>query len=172
MEFLQLAEQRYSVRKFKSDKIGADVIDKILQAGHFAPTACNMQPQRILVLDSVESMEKLKRCTRCHFDAPMAMLVCCDGSQCWVRKYDGKSSGEIDASIVTTHMMMEAQELGVGTTWVMHFNPSKIKEEFKLPDSYIPVAILVMGYAADDAAPYEGHSVYKDAKDIVFFNKF
>lgn len=172
MEFLRLAEQRYSVRKFKRDKVGGETVEKILQAGHFAPTACNMQPQRILVLDSEESMNKLKKCTRCHFDAPMAMLVCYDSAQCWVRKYDGKSSGEIDAAIVTTHMMMEAQELGLGTTWVMHFNPAAIKEEFALPDSYIPTALLVMGYAADDATPYEGHITFKPAEDIVFYNKF
>ncbi|MBR6729531.1 MAG: nitroreductase family protein, partial [Clostridia bacterium] len=76
MEFLKLAEERYSVRKFTAEPVAQDVIDKILKAGHVAPTACNYQPQRIFVINSPEGLEKLKNCTRCHFDAPCAMLVC------------------------------------------------------------------------------------------------
>ena len=112
MDFLNLAAQRYSVRKFTDKPVGREVLDQILKAGYLAPTACNLQPQRILVINQQESLEKLRRCTPCHFDAPAALLVCYEKDACWKRKYDGKDSGDIDASIVTTHMMLEAQELG------------------------------------------------------------
>ena len=169
MDFLKLAEERYSVRKFTSEPLTKDITDKILKAGHLAPTACNYQPQRIMVINSAEGLEKLKNCTRCHFDAPCAMLVCYNKDECWVRKYDGENSGFVDASIVTTHMMMEATELGIGTTWVMHFNPEKMIEAFEIPENIVPVALLVMGHPAEDAAPIDMHSAYKDINDIVSY---
>lgn len=167
MEFLKLAEERYSVRKFTAEPVTQDIIDKILKAGHVAPTACNYQPQRIFVINSSEGLEKLKNCTRCHFDATLAMLVCYNKDEAWVRKYDGENSGFVDASIVTTHMMMEATELGIGSTWVMHFNPAKMVEEFSIPENLVPVALLVMGHPAPDAAPIDMHSKFRPMDETV-----
>ena len=124
------------------------------------------------MINQQESLEKLRRCTPCHFDAPAALLVCYEKDACWKRKYDGKDSGDIDASIVTTHMMLEAQELGIGTTWVMYFDPEKIKVEFGVPDTMEPVALLVMGYPAPDAKPFPGHSEFKPMDQLVSYNKF
>lgn len=172
MDFLKLAQERYSVRKFLDRQIEQDTIHRILKAGHLAPTACNRQPQRILVINSEESVSKLKKCTKCHFDAPAAMLICYDKDDCWQRKYDGELSGQTDAGIVTTHMMLEAFTLGVGTTWVMHFDPEAVKAEFEVPDNFEPVALLVMGYPAQDAKPFPGHLEFRPLEDIVSYNKF
>ncbi len=169
MSFIKLAEERYSVRKFKQEKLERQIIDKILHAGHIAPTGCNYQPQRILVLESDEAIEKLKGCTKCHFNAPNAMLVCYNKDECWRRKYDGKSCGVADACIVTTHMMLAAKELGVGSTWVMHFDPSAMCEAFDIPENIVPVALLVMGYPADDAAPMDLHGKYRPIEETVKF---
>lgn len=167
MDFLDLAAQRYSVRKFLDRPVEKETIEQILKAGHLAPTACNLQPQKIFVLESTQAMEKLRACTKCHFDAPMAMLVCCDKRLSWKRKFDGKDSGEIDASIVTTHMMLAAAALGVGTTWVMYFDAQAVRERFALEEDVEPVAILVMGYPAPDAQPYPGHGQFRPAQEIV-----
>ena len=169
MDFLKLAEERYSVRKFTDEKLNREVIDRILKAGHVAPTACNYQPQRIMVINSPEGLEKLKDCTRCHFGCACAMLVCYNKDECWVRKYDGENSGFVDASIVTTHMMMEATELGVGSTWVMHFNPEKMIEAFNIPENIVPVALLVMGYPAEDSEPIDMHSKFRNMDEIVSY---
>lgn len=169
---MRLAAARYSVRKFSARPVERDVVEQILAAGHLAPTACNRQPQRILVLDSEESMLKLTRCTGSHFHAPAALLVCYDRDACWKREYDGKSSGDIDAAIVTTHMMLEACALGVGTTWVMHFDPAAVRAEFAVPDALEPSALLVMGYPADDAKPYPGHYESLPPAHIVSYNRF
>ncbi len=171
-DFLKLAKDRYSVRKFEQRAVEPEILEKIIKAGMFAPTACNKQPQRILVIDSSDGLQKLKLCTKCHFDAPAAMLVCYDKNECWVRNYDGKTSGEIDASIVATHMMLEAASIGIGTTWVMHFKPQEIREQFQLPEDYEPVALLVMGYPASDAEPYAQHSEFKSERELVFHNRF
>ena len=107
-----------------------------------------------------------------HFNAPTALLICSDKDACWTRKYDGKKSYDIDAAIVTTHMMLEAENIGVGTTWVMHFRPQVVREEFALPDNYEASAMLMMGYPAPDAEPYPGHFEFKDEKELVFYNEF
>ena len=78
MEFEKLITERYSVRNFKPEHLTCECISKILDAAHKAPTGCNFQPQRILVISGEEALGKLKKCTRCHFDAPVAVLVCCN----------------------------------------------------------------------------------------------
>ena len=115
MDFLKFASERYSVRKFDNNHLKQEVIDKILAAGHVAPTGCNNQPQRILVINTDESIAKLKKCTVCHCDAPCAILVCYNEKESWKRRYDGALSAPVDASIVTTHMMLMAHSLGVGS---------------------------------------------------------
>ena len=166
-DFLALASERYSVRSYTGEPVRKEDLHRILQAGCLAPTACNLQPQRVFVLQSKDALEKLRRCTRCHFHCHTALLVCQDRTACWVRKYDGKPIGDIDAAIVTTHMMLEAASLGVGCCWVMHFNTAAVREEFALPDNLEPVAILTMGYPAEDAAPYPGHSQRRPMEELV-----
>lgn len=172
MDFLKLAAARYSVRNFTKEPLPRAVLDKILQAGHLAPTGCNYQPQRILVLTEPESMEKLKRCTRCHFDAPAAMLVCYNKDECWVRKFDGKNCGVSDACIVTTHLMLEAHCLGVGSTWVMYFDPEAVRREFNIPENIKPVALLMLGYPAPEAQPNRLHEEFRPMEDVVYYESF
>lgn len=172
MEFEKIVSERYSVRKFRNEHLKKDVIEKIIKAGHSAPTGCNFQPQRILVLNSDESLTKLKDCTRCHFDAPCAMLVCYNRDESWKRPYDGELSAPIDAVIVTTYMMQKAWELGVGSCWVMHFNPQKTKEAFNIPENIVPVALLVMGYPHESSIPLELHSKSRPIDEVVFYDSF
>ena len=172
MEFKKLITDRFSVRKFKKDPLSKDVLDAILDAGHKAPTGCNFQPQRILVINSADAIAKLKPCTKCHFDAPCAMLVCYNRDESWVRPYDGALSAPVDAAIVTTHMMLAAHDEGVGCCWVMHFNPALMQETFNIPENTIPVSLLVMGYPADDAAPLEMHSKFRPESETIFYDSF
>ena len=76
MDLLELLKKRYSVRKFDGRKVEKEKLDLILEAGRVAPTAVNFQPQRVLVIESEEALEKLKNCTPYHFSAPLALLIC------------------------------------------------------------------------------------------------
>lgn len=172
MDFLELAKERYSVRKFSDKKIETEKIDLILEVGRLAPTACNNQPQRILVLDNEISLNKLKDCTPYHFNAPLAILICYDNTVSWKRKYDNQDSGEIDASIVTTQMMLEVANLGLGTTWVGHFNPELVKAVFELPENIIPLALLPIGYPGENCAPSPMHDKRLEMSETVFYNTF
>ena len=169
MDFLELAKKRYSVRHFTDEKLPEDVIGRIVEAGLVAPTACNKQPQKIIVVNTDEGLTKLKKCSECHYNCKTAIIVCYDEKLCWQRSYDNKSSGDIDASIVTTHMMLQACEEGVGSTWVMYFIPDAIKAEFELEKGVEPVAILVLGYPDEESKPSNQHIDKKRPEEIVIF---
>ena len=168
MDFEKVISERYSVRKFQDKHIEQGILDKILHAGHIAPTGCNSQPQRILVLNNDETILKLKMCTKCHFDAPCAMLICYNIDEAWTRPYDGAISAPVDASIVATHMMMEATDLGLGSIWVMYWNPQMMKAEFHIPESYEPVALLIVGYIDEQFEPHKEHFIRKELEEIIF----
>ena len=173
MSFLQFAkEQRYSVRKFRPQPVEREKLELILEAGRVAPTACNYQPQRILVIDEEDGLEKLKQCTSYHFDAPLALMICYDKTTVWKSKTNGTISGDVDASIVTTHMMLEVAELGLATTWVGAFDHQKARELFSIPDYLVPVALLPIGYAAEGVEPNPLHWKRFDMDHTVFCNSF
>lgn len=116
MGFLELAESRFSCRKFLDKEVEREKIDMILKAAELAPTAVNFQPQRILVLTDKAALEKVNECTRFGFNAPLNFLVCYDKEKSWHRRKDNVDHGIIDAAIVQSHMMFMATELGLGTT--------------------------------------------------------
>ena len=169
MDFLKLAEKRYSVRKYSDRPIEKETLEMILKAGQVAPTAKNFQPQHIFVIQSAEALEKLNRCSKCIYGAPAALLVCYDKNISWKRPFDEKDHGEIDASIVCTHMMMEAEELGLGTVWVCYFDPAAVVSEFNLPENLVPSSILPLGYPADDATPLPQHAQRKPLPETVSY---
>ncbi|SHO43744.1 nitroreductase family protein [Anaerocolumna xylanovorans] len=173
MNFISLAKERYSLRKFSDKPVEKEKLELVLNAGQLAPTAGNLQPQRILIIESSEALEKLKKCTPCHFNAPVALLVCYDNAASAKRSYDNYDTGEADASIVATHLMLQITDLGLGSTWVAHFDPAAVRKEFSLPKHFIPVALLPMGYPAEDAAPNQQmHNHRKPLADTVFYNHF
>ena len=172
MAFIDLAIERYSVRKFSGKAVEKEKIDLILKAGQVSPTACNNQPQRILVIEDESALLKLKECTSYTFGAPLAFVICYDKTAAWVRSFDDDNSGEVDASIVTTHMMLEAADLGLGTTWVGYFNPEKTRKAYNIPDNLVPVAILPTGYPADNAAPSANHGKRYPLAQTVWYNHF
>lgn len=172
MEFSELIKNRFSVRKFKRDKVEREKINVLLAASILSPTAVNYQPQRILIIDSEENLNKLKECTPFHFHAPLVMIVCYDKNVSWKRDIDNKDFGEIDASIVATHIMLQATNIGLGTTWVGEFDVEKLKKAFAFPENIIPVAMLPIGYPREDCKIHPFHFASIDIKDTYFDNSF
>ena len=156
--FIELAMERYSMRSFGAQAVEDEKLAQILETGRIAPTARNGQPQRIKVITDAQELAQVDECTPCRYGAQLVLLICYDKTKCYERQHDSALSGDVDASIVTTHMMLMAQELGLGTCWVMHFDPAKTIELFKLPENIVPVAFLPIGYPSDTAAPSERHS--------------
>lgn len=167
MNFYELAKNRFSVRKFSSDSVEEEKLNQILEVGRIAPTAHNNQPQRIYVLKSEEALEKINGITQFAFHAPVVLLICGNVEEGWVNPFNGRNATEMDISIVTTQMMLQAAELGLGSTWVCHFDIHKVKEVFQLPEGIEPFSLLPIGYAAENVVPSRLHESRKDLSETV-----
>ncbi len=152
MDFQLMINKRHAVRNYTPQKVEKEKLQQILETARLAPTAANLQPQRLLVLETEENLEKLSKCANIY-GAPLAIVVCADLEEAWTRPFDGKQTGDIDASIVTDQMMMAATELGLGSLWVCYFQPDVLREELHIPDHIEPINILALGYEADSNAP-------------------
>ena len=194
MDFMEISKLRHTVRKYAKTPVEQGKIEKLLEAGRWAPTAVNAQPQRILVMDTQKNLAKVREfCTFgwqqkyvdlakesdtedhknivIYYGAPVVMMVCYDKDECWTHPQSGKSSGMTDATIVATHMMMEATSLGLGTAWISYFDEDKARELLGIPDSWQPVCMLYVGYPADDYKPNENLSVKrKSLNETCYFN--
>ena len=174
MHFLDLAKKRYTVRSYTKQAIEKEKLSTILEAGRIAPTGANMQPQRLIVVQSKDGLNKIGKAANIY-DAPLAIIVCSDKTQTWTRPFDRKKLTDIDASIVTDHMMLSATDLGLGSTWICYFKPDILKEEFNLPDNLEPINILLIGYADTEKeaiqAPCRHDSTRKKLSATVSFEK-
>ena len=147
MDFMELAKRRCSVRAYEDRKVEPEKLERILEAARIAPTAKNLQPVKLLAVQSGEGLEKVGKAANIY-GAPLAIIVCADHQRAWTRPFDSKRSTDIDASILTDHMMLEATELGLGSVWICFFKPDVLREEFSLPEHLEPVNILAVGYAS------------------------
>ena len=166
--FMDLARQRFAVREYKQTPVEQAKLDSILEAGRLAPTAKNVQPQHIYVLQSPEAIAKINELTRCAYGAPVVFLVCYDADLVWTKE-DGTNSGDMDCSIVGTHMMMEATELGLGTCWVKWFDPAQVAAAFELPANHKPSFLMPCGYASENAKPSDHHFSRKPLSETVTY---
>lgn len=172
MSFLDLAKERYTVRKYQETKVEEEKLLKILEAGRIAPTGANTQPQRIVVIKENEGLQKLAKCAKIY-GAPLALIICTDHSVSWKRPLDKKDIAEIDASIVTDHMMLQATELELGTCWICYFDAKALRAEFNIPDDYEPINILAIGYASGEPLSPERHATLRKKIDgTVWYESF
>ena len=168
-DFLTLAKDRYSARKFETADIPHEDIEKIIEAGLCAPTAVNYQPFRIWTFESDSAKDKLLSCTKMKFIEPAKVIfaIGAKADEAWVRPYDKKNLAEIDASIVTTQMMLAIHDLGYGSTWIGHFDADALKQHFPEMNGYELIALLPVGIIADDCKPSERHSISKSRDELV-----
>lgn len=168
MDFATLSAARYSLRKFSDQPIEQEKLAQVLEAGRNAPTAHNLQPQRILVLQSPQALELVDGCTGAHFHPPVMLVVSYDASGAWQREDDGKNHGEIDAAIAVTQMMLQAADLGLGTTYVGMFDPEKLRAAFPAELAGLtPIALLPIGYPAENARPARIHGERRPLETMV-----
>ena len=167
MDFKDLSEARYSLRKYSDAPVEPEKLELILEAARNAPTAHNYQPQRVFVLESKSALEKADVCTASHFHPPVMLVVAYDPAVSWKREYDGKDHGEIDATIAATQMMLQAADLGLGTTYIGMFDPAKLLEAFPEMAGLTPVALLSLGYPSDNSHPSRLHYDRKPLSEFV-----
>ena len=168
MEFQEVLNQRYSVRMYEERPVEEEKLRKVLEAGHMAPTAKNIQPHRVYVLSSPEALEKIRSLTRCAFNAPVVLMVSVNADEEYHCMFDeGVVSGEEDAAIVSTYMMLEAANQGLGTCWVNYFPHAETAEAFGLPENERLVLLMPVGYPAENSVPSANHTKKRPFDEIV-----
>lgn len=146
MDYFECIQKRFSCRSFKEEKIARDELQKVLEAGLLAPTACNYQPERIIVLEDLAIIEKLKESTRYTFNAKTILIVCHDKKESWHRGNDGKDHGMVDSTIVATQMVLALTSLGLASCYVCSFKEDLAREILGLSDNLSVDIMLPIGY--------------------------
>ena len=172
MDFLTLAKNRCTTRGFRDKKIEKDALNKILEAGRVAPSACNRQPQRIIVVEKPENIRKVEKAYKA-FGSPCVLIVCQDKSDQLIRPFDGKCSGDLDIGIICDHMMLAARELNIGSVMVGLFDPAIVRKEFGIPEHIEPTALLLLGYPSDGFLSSDRHKTErKPLWETVMFERW
>jgi nitroreductase len=166
VNFLDLIQQRCSVRAYMNQPVEDEQLNLILNAARLAPTAANRQPVQIIVIHTAGRAAELKSIygEEWFVQAPLVLAVVGLPEQAWQRRrYDGKSCLDIDAAIVMDHMILAAAELGLGTCWIAAFNPSAARAVLNLPPEVEPLLFTPLGYPAGAVRP----KVRKELADLV-----
>lgn len=167
MEYTELINARYSCKKFDGKQIGSAQLDAILAAGKAAPTAKNLQGQKIYVVQSAEGLAKIDAMTPCRYNAPTVLVVAYDKNNMFTYPGGKFTSAAEDGAIVATHMMLGAKNTGVDSCWVNFFDPEKASSVLGLPENEQIVMLLDLGFPAEGAAPLPTHFNRKDVAQTV-----
>lgn len=170
MEFKQVIETRYSCKKYSERPVEPEKLEAILNAGRLAPTAKNLQEQRIYVLQSPEALAKVDALTPCRYGAPTVLAVAFDRNNVFTYPGGKRDSGIEDASIVATHLMLAAADAGVDSCWLNFFDPDRAAAELGLPENEEVLMLLDLGYAASEGGePKPNHFSRKPLGETVSY---
>ncbi len=170
VKFLDLAAQRFSLRRFSEQPVEKEKILQILEAARLAPSAVNYQPCHFIVVTDGELKAKIAEgYSREWFaKAPVVIVACGDCNTSWKRR-DGKDHVDIDVAIAVDHLTLAAVEQGLGTCWVCAFDAAHVHQVLQLPEHMEVIALIPLGYTGDDHRPLKKR---KDLDEIVSWNGY
>ena len=169
MELKKVLKARFSCKKYSDRQVEDEKLAAILNAGRLAPTAKNLQEQRIYVVQSPEALAKIDTVTPCRYNAPTVLVVAYNRDNVFTYPGEKRDSGTEDATIVATHMILAAADEGVDSCWVNFLDPDKAKEALGLPENEEVLMFMDLGYAAEGAGPLPNHSSRKDLSETVTY---
>lgn len=162
MDLYEAIAARRSVRKYRPTPVPDDKLARIWEAVRQAPSACNLQPWRFLVLKSPTRRDKIKAILQeWVFTAPLIVVALGNREAAWRR--DGQSYHEVDVAIATEHLCLAAAAEGLGTCWICAFDRRAMKWALSLEPEWDPVAVTPLGFP-DDPAP---RTLRKSIKELV-----
>lgn len=150
MEFYKVLQTRRSVRKYRSDPVPDEILDRVLDAARIAPTAANRQPFHLVVVKDPQKYLSGRVRQSWILDAPIVILAFSDGEKAWVREWDNENFGAVDVTIALDHLILAATAEGLGTCWVAANDPSKLEELLPANRKSKFVALTPIGYAAKE----------------------
>jgi nitroreductase len=147
MDILEMIKTRRSIRKYKPDPISEEEMNKILEAGRWAPSADNNQPWRFIVLRSQEMRKKLADTLtwgRFLSQAPLGIAVTVN---------PGASNHPVeDGAAATQNMLLEAHSLGLGGCWIGTYDSSdeeNAKKVLNVPEDEKLLSVIAIGHPAE-----------------------
>jgi nitroreductase len=151
MELFDAILTRRSIRKYTSQKIEPDLVDKIIKAGMYAPSAVNKQPWHFIVFGDKKTMQaimNIHQSSSMLAEAQTAILVCYDENL----QHD-EGYGPVDCSNATQNMLLTVHALGLGACWVGIYPRIKRMEAlqviFGLPLNVKAFSVIALGYPAE-----------------------
>ncbi len=168
MTIMEAIQNRRSIRNYKSTPVEKEKLEKILEAGRLAPSARNVQAWKFIMVTDPETISKLAPacCGQSSVAQAPAFLAVCTNEPSVMAC--GQPARTIDGAIAMSFMILEAEELGLGTCWIGAFYNDQVKEVLGIPEEFDVVAVTPIGYAAEEpsARPRKG------TDDVVRWEKF
>ena len=152
MEFFTLIKSRESVRKYNpTKKVEKQKLLRILDAGRLAPSAANYQPWKFIVVSEQPLLDEIRACYGRDWlkQAPHMLIVVGDHTKAWTRAYDGYNSIETDLTIAMDHLILAAENEGIGTCWIEAYDPEKLRKALNLSENEKVFSITPLGYPVD-----------------------
>jgi nitroreductase len=171
MSILEVIKERRSVRKYKPDPIPDEVLQRVLDAARFSPSGKNLQPWKfILVKDESLKQRLAKASVGQSFiaEAPFVVVACAFPDNCYSRMGNYMKSWPVDVAIAVEHLMLQAQEEGLGTCWIGAFEEKEIKPILDIPEGVRVLALTPLGYPGENPVS-RGR---KSLEEIVSFDSF
>lgn len=157
MDVMKAVKERRSIRHFLKKDIPDEIIDKLIDALIWAPSAGNLQSRKFYFVKNTELKESLAAAAfgqNFIAEAPLTIVACTDNK---ISKRYGDRGTHLysiqDVSVSIMNMMLVAHEAGLGTVWVGAFNEWEVFEILQMPDNLRPVAIVPVGYPARIPSP-------------------
>ena len=180
MSFLDLANKRYSVRNYKNTPVPQEKINRCIEAARLAPSACNSQPWKFIVVDDLKFIKELAKAAfegildfnHFAFEAPVLVLIVSERQKTFA-KFGGvvkkKNFSQMDIGIAAEHLCLQAAEEGLGTCMLGWFNEKKVKKILSIPKLKRVELIISVGFSADENIP---HKKRKSIDEILSYNKY
>jgi len=171
MSILKVIKERRSVRRYRSDPIPDEVLLRVLDAARFSPSGKNLQPWKFIIVRNETLKRRLAEASlRQSFiaEAPVVVVACGFPDRCYSRLGNYMKSWPVDVAIAVEHLMLQAQEEGLGTCWVGAFEEGEVKSILNIPDGVKVLALTPLGYPDENPVP-RGR---KSLEEIVSYDSF
>lgn len=165
MELKEVILKRNATRNFSTEKVNKEELEHALNLASLAPSAKNNQPTKVIIVDSIEGIEKIDLSTPCRYNASTVLIICSDKNIAF--NNNGHSTYEIDASIFATHLMLSLTNYNIDNIWIDLFNRDIIKQEFNLDNNIEPICLIPIGYSIDKTIVSPNHNIRKELDEII-----
>jgi len=152
---LNIIKIRRSVRSFDDRPIEKEKMELILEAARLAPSSCNSQPWRFVVVDDKVLLKKIAKAqplgpnVNKFLESAGVIIACVDEPKLFIHKAAdmvNRDNQRIDVGIAVEHMVLVAAELGIGSCWIGWFSEKKVKELLRIPKKKTVSVLLALGY--------------------------